>query len=68
MEKFKPDVVIGAGGYVTYPVIRAAHKLGIKTFIHEQNSVAGKSNITLAKYVDLVGVSFKNSEDYFKML
>lgn len=66
MEEFKPDVVIGAGGYVTYPVIRAAHKLGIKTFIHEQNSVAGKSNITLAKYVDLVGVSFKNSEDYFK--
>lgn len=66
MKDFKPDVVIGTGGYVTYPVIRAAHKLGIKTFIHEQNSVAGKSNITLAKYVDLVGVSFKNSEDYFK--
>lgn len=66
MEEFKPDVVIGVGGYVTYPVIRAAHKLGIKTFIHEQNSVAGKSNITLAKYVDLVGVSFKNSKDYFK--
>ena len=66
MEDFKPDVVIGVGGYVTYPVIRAAHKLGIKTFIHEQNSIAGKSNITLAKYVDLVGVSFKNSKDYFK--
>ena len=66
MQEFKPDIVIGTGGYVTYPVIRAAHKLGIKTFIHEQNSIAGKSNITLAKYVDLVGVSFKNSEDYFK--
>ena len=66
MKDFKPDIVIGTGGYVTYPVIRAAHKLGIKTFIHEQNSIAGKSNITLAKYVDLVGVSFKNSEDYFK--
>lgn len=66
MEEFQPDVVIGVGGYVTYPVIKAAHKLGIKTFIHEQNSIAGKSNITLAKYVDLVGVSFKNSKDYFK--
>ena len=66
MGEFKPDVVIGVGGYVTYPVIKAAHKLGIKTFIHEQNSIAGKSNITLAKYVDLVGVSFKNSKDYFK--
>lgn len=66
MEDFKPDVVIGVGGYVTYPVIKAAHSLGIKTFIHEQNSIAGKSNITLAKYTDLVGISFKNSKDYFK--
>ncbi len=66
MEEFKPDIVIGVGGYVTYPVIRAAHSLSIKTFIHEQNSIAGKSNITLAKYVDLVGVSFENSKDYFK--
>lgn len=65
MLSFKPDVVIGVGGYVTYPVIKAAHKLGIKTFIHEQNSIPGKSNIALAKYADLVGVSFKNSKNYF---
>lgn len=65
MDDFKPDVVIGVGGYVTYPVIKAAHNLGIKTFIHEQNSIPGKSNIALAKYADLVGVSFKNSEGYF---
>ena len=65
MLDFKPDVVIGVGGYVTYPVIKAAYKLGIKTFIHEQNSIPGKSNIALAKFVDLVGVSFKNSESYF---
>ena len=66
MEDFKPDVVIGCGGYVTYPVIKAAKKLGIKTFIHEQNSIPGKSNIHLSKLVDLVGISFKNSESYFK--
>lgn len=65
MKDFKPDIVIGVGGYVTYPVIKAAHNLGVKTFIHEQNSIPGKSNITLAKYADLVGVSFKNSESYF---
>jgi len=65
MKDFQPDIVIGVGGYVTYPVIKAAHNLGIKTFIHEQNSIPGKSNITLAKYADLVGVSFKNSESYF---
>ncbi len=66
MKKFKPDIVIGVGGYVTFPVIRAAHKLGIKTFIHEQNSIPGKANKALIKYVDLVGVSFPNSKEYFK--
>lgn len=61
IKEFKPDVVIGVGGYVTVPVIYAAHKLKIKTFIHEQNSVAGASNKFLSKYVDLIGVSFKSS-------
>lgn len=66
MQDFKPDIVIGVGGYVTYPVIKAAHKLGIKTFIHEQNSIPGKSNVVLSKYTSLVGISFKTSEGYFK--
>lgn len=66
MQKFKPDIVIGVGGYVTYPVIKAANKLGIKTFIHEQNSIPGKSNIALSKKVDLIGVSFRGSQKYFK--
>ena len=66
LEKFKPDYVLGFGGYVTYPVIKAAHKLGIKTFIHEQNSIPGKSNKVLAKYADIIGVTFENSKKYFK--
>lgn len=66
MQEFRPDVVIGVGGYVTYPVIKAAHKLHIKTFIHEQNSIPGKSNKMIAKYADLIGVSFENSKKYFK--
>lgn len=66
MKDFKPDVVLGIGGYVTYPVIKAAHKLGIKTFIHEQNSHPGKSNLALQKIVDLIGVSFKDSIKEFK--
>ena len=61
IEDFKPDVVIGAGGYVTAPVIWAAHKLGCKTFIHEQNSVVGLSNKYLSKYVDRIGVSFDST-------
>ena len=66
MKKFKPDVVIGVGGYVTFPVVKAAHKLKIKTFIHEQNSIPGKSNLVLSRYASLVGVSFEDSKKYFK--
>ena len=65
MRKFKPDIVIGVGGYVTYPVIKAASKLGIKTIIHEQNSIPGKSNRFLAKKVDKIAVSFPGSKHYF---
>ncbi len=65
IKDFQPDIVLGLGGYVTYPVIWAASKLGIKTFIHEQNSHPGKSNLLLQKKADLVGVSFKESIPYF---
>ena len=65
IKEFNPDIVIGVGGYVTVPVILAAHNLKIKTFIHEQNSIAGKANLTLSKYVDKVGVSFKSSMNEF---
>ena len=61
IKEFNPDVVIGVGGYVTAPVIMAGHSLKIKTFIHEQNSIAGKANLMLSKIVDLIGVSFKSS-------
>lgn len=66
MKEFQPDVVIGVGGYVTYPVLKAAHKLHIKTFIHEQNSIPGKSNKLIAHYADLIGVTFETSKSYFK--
>ena len=65
MKEFKPDIVIGVGGYVTYPVINAASKLGIKTFIHEQNSIPGKANRSMKNKVSLIGVSFKDSIKYF---
>ncbi len=65
MKEFKPDIVIGVGGYVTYPVIKAANKLKIKTFIHEQNSIPGKSNRALAKKASMIGVSFEDSKKYF---
>ena len=65
IKEFDPDVVIGAGGYVTGPVIWAAKKLGKKTFIHEQNSVVGLSNKYLTKYADKIGVSFSSTLNCF---
>ena len=61
MIEFKPDIVIGVGGYVTGPVIYAASKLGIKTLIHEQNSILGMTNKFLCKKVDAVAISFKDT-------
>lgn len=66
MKEFKPDVVLGIGGYITAPVIIAAHKLGIKTFIHEQNSIPGLSNKLLKRKATKIGVSLEESLKYFK--
>lgn len=65
LKDFKPDIVIGVGGYVTVPVISVASNLGFKTFIHEQNSIPGKANRFLAKKASIVGISFKSSRKYF---
>ncbi len=65
LREFQPDIVIGVGGYVTYPVLKAAHALHIKTFIHEQNSIPGKTNKIISKYADLIGVTFWESQKYF---
>lgn len=62
---FKPDIVIGVGGYVTLPVLMAAKKMGIKTALHEQNSVPGKTNKLLSKNTDIVFLSYENSKKYF---
>lgn len=65
IKKFNPDIVIGVGGYVTFPVIYEAKKLGYKTLIHEQNSIPGKSNKILSKYADIIAVSLPGSMKYF---
>ena len=63
--EFKPDVVLGIGGYVTYPVLSVAKSLHIKIFIHEQNAIPGKTNKMISKYADIIGISFKESAKYF---
>lgn len=54
LMQVQPDLVIGCGGYVSGPVVRAAAKRGIKTAIHEQNAFPGVTNKLLAKDVDVV--------------
>ncbi len=63
--KFKPDLVLGVGGYVTGPVLMAAKVLGIPTCIHEQNSVPGMANRKLGSFVSKVFLSIPGSEKYF---
>src|SRR5580692_3615335 len=48
-KSFKPQAAIGVGGYSTFPVLRYAQAKGIPSFIHESNSLAGKSNMLLGK-------------------
>lgn len=64
IRSFQPDVAIGFGGYVSGPVIREAHKLGVKTVIHEQNAYPGVTNKTLAKVVDRVLLTDPAAEKY----
>ena len=65
LKEFKPDVVIGTGGYVCGPVVYAASRLKIPTIIHEQNSVPGLTNKFLSRYVSKVAISFEESAQFF---
>lgn len=65
IRAFRPDVVLGIGGYITAPVVYAAFKEHIPTFIHEQNSIPGLSNRFLSRYVNQIGVSFEETVSKF---
>ena len=66
IREFNPDVAVGFGGYVSGPVVRTAHKMGIKTAIHEQNAFPGKTNIALSKYADAVMLTSREAEKFLK--
>ena len=65
IRRFRPDLVLGVGGYVTGPVMVAARSLGVPTVIHEQNSVPGLANRQLGRIVDRVCLSLPGSEARF---
>ena len=65
LKQFRPDAVIGTGGYVCFPVIFAAHRLGIPCYIHEQNAFPGLANRRLEKYVRKIFLGFGEGGEYF---
>lgn len=66
IKEFKPDVVIGTGGYVCYPVLKAAAKLGIPTAVHESNAFPGLTTRMLADIVDRIMLGFEESKEHYK--
>jgi UDP-N-acetylglucosamine--N-acetylmuramyl-(pentapeptide) pyrophosphoryl-undecaprenol N-acetylglucosamine transferase len=65
VRRFRPNIIIGVGGYVTGPVIVAGKILGIPAVIHEQNSVPGLANRKLGSFVDRVCLSLPGSGEEF---
>lgn len=65
LKDYKPDLVVGTGGYVSGPVVLTSAIFGIPTLLHEQNALPGKTNKILARVVRTVMLSFPESEQYF---
>jgi len=65
IKKYKPDIVIGTGGYVSGSVVLVAAILGIPTFIHEQNVIPGITNKFLSRITKATFLSFNQSKEYF---
>ena len=65
LEDFKPDVVVGVGGYASGPTLRMAHSLNIPTLIQEQNSYAGLTNKWLSKKANKICVAYENMSRFF---
>ncbi|MFW6119486.1 MAG: UDP-N-acetylglucosamine--N-acetylmuramyl-(pentapeptide) pyrophosphoryl-undecaprenol N-acetylglucosamine transferase [Petrotogales bacterium] len=66
MVEFSPDLVFSSGGYISFPVVKAAVKLRLPVFLHEQNSIPGIANQRLARYAEKVFISFEKSRNCFK--
>jgi len=65
IKEFKPDVVVGVGGYASGPVLRQAGRMGIPTLIQEQNSYAGVTNKLLSEKASVICVAYEGMEKYF---
>lgn len=66
IREFRPDVVVGAGGYVSGPVLLTAALMRVPTLVMESNAVPGFTNRTLARFVRAAAVSFEDAAPYFR--
>lgn len=66
IRQFQPDVIIGTGGYASFPALYAGHKLGIPTCVHESNAVPGLTTKLAANIADRVLVAFEESKQNYK--
>ena len=64
LRKFKPELIIGSGGYAAAPVLLAAALLKMKVFIHEQNAVPGRLNLFVARFATKIGVAFPSTGSF----
>ena len=67
LKAFRPDMVLGVGGYASLPMVLAARGMQIPRFIHEQNAIPGQSNRLLAKFADRVFITLEESARYFPL-
>ncbi len=65
LDEFRPDLVVGTGGYASYPVVKEAARRGIPTAVHESNAVPGLTTKLLSKVVDRVMVGFEDSRQHY---
>lgn len=65
LKEFRPDAVLGTGGYVCYPVLHEASKLGIPTLLHESNAVPGLTTKLLSEHVSCVFIGYDESRQYY---
>ena len=65
LDAFRPDLVVGTGGYASYPVVKEAARRGIPTAVHESNAVPGLTTKMLSKVVDRVMVGFEDSRQHY---
>ncbi len=66
LKEFPADLVVGTGGYASYPMIRAASSLGIPAAIHESNAIPGLTTRLLEKHADLIMVGFEECRKNYR--